>query len=206
MTMNIKTALFLLPLGLPSLAFATVGGPQNIEILGYEVKEQKLYVMRHYLDGRGRLPQLYYYNFKSAKPNQLIQVNSLYINPKTKRIDYDQDSRKFDQDIAKIKKRLVPLSPIQSSKPQLKILKTTTGTAAAWYDPQEKVPKWTYQYQVKSGSQKSPTHQAVSYQQGLKISQAYKVPKQNKTLVTVKYLGIPFETGYSIEDPVLLSR
>lgn len=129
--MNIKTALFLLPLGLPSLAFATVGGPQNIEILGYEVKEQKLYVMRHYLDGRGRLPQLYYYNFKSAKPNQLIQVNSLYINPKTKRIDYDQDSRKFDQDIAKIKKRLVPLSPIQSSKPQLKILKTTTGTAAA---------------------------------------------------------------------------
>ncbi|MGE8538013.1 MAG: aminotransferase [Acinetobacter sp.] len=206
MIMNIKTALLLLPLGLPGLAFATVGGPQNIEVLGYEVKEQKLYVMRHYLDGRGRLPQLYYYNFKSKTPNQLIQVNSLYINPKTKRIDYDQDSRKFDQDIAKIKKRLVPLHPIQKSKPELKILKTTKGTAPAWHDPQEKVPKWSYQYQVKSGSQKSPLHQAVSYQPGLKISQAYQVPRQNKTLVTVQYLGIPFETGYTIEDPVLLSK
>ena len=40
MTMNIKTALLLLPLSLPGLAFATVGGPQNIEVLGYEVKEQ----------------------------------------------------------------------------------------------------------------------------------------------------------------------
>lgn len=206
MTMNIKTALLLLPLSLPSLAFATVGGPQNIEVLGYEVKEQKLYIMRHYLDGRGRLPQLYYYNFKSQKPNQLVQVNSLYINPKTKRIDYDQDSRKFDQNIAKIKKRLVPLNPIQKSKLQLKVLKTKKGSAPAWHDLQEKVPKWTYQYQVKSSLQKSPVQQAVSYQQGLKISQAYKVPKQNKTLVIVKYLGIPFETGYSIEDPALLSR
>lgn len=204
--MKLKGALLLLPLAQPGLAFATVGGPQNIEVLGYEVKGQKLYILRHYLDGRGRLPQLYYYNFKSAKPNQLIQINSLYINPKTKRIDYDQDSRQFDRDISKIKKRLILLKPIQTPHPQLKILKTMKGTAPAWHDPKEKVPKWTYQYQVKFGSQDSPVQQAVSYQPGLKISQVYQVPKQNKTLVTVKYLGIPFETGYSIEDPVLLNR
>jgi len=204
--MKANISLFLLGLCLSPLSLATVGGPQNLEVLGYEAKDQKLYLLRHYLDGRGRLPQLYYYNFKSKMPNQLIQVNSLYINPKTKKIDYDQNSKKFDQEIAKIKKRLVPLNPIQKSKPQLKVLKTTKGSAPAWHDPQEKVPKWTYQYQVKSGSQKSPVQQAVSYQQGLKISQAYKVPRHNKTLVVVKYLGIPFETGYSIEDPALLSR
>ncbi|MCO8046228.1 aminotransferase [Acinetobacter bohemicus] len=204
--MKIKAIISVLLVGLPCAAFATVGGPQNIEVLGYEVKDQKLYLMRHYLDGRGRLPQLYYYNFKSKQPNQLVMVNSLYINPKTKRIDYDQSSQKFDQEIAKIKKRLIPVIPVKKQNIRLELLKTSKGYAPAWYDPQEKVPKWTYQYQVKSGSQKSPTHQAVSYQQGLKISQAYKVPKQNKTLVTIKYLGIPFETGYTIEDPVLLSR
>ncbi|HJF28120.1 MAG TPA: aminotransferase [Acinetobacter lwoffii] len=204
--MKIKAIISVLLVGLPCAAFATVGGPQNIEVLGYEVNDQKLYLMRHYLDGRGRLPQLYYYNFKSKQPNQLVMVNSLYINPKTKRIDYDQSSQKFDQEIAKIKKRLIPVIPVKKQNIRLELLKTSKGHAPAWYDPQEKVPKWTYQYQVKSGSQKSPTHQAVSYQQGLKISQAYKVPKQSKTLVTVKYLGIPFETGYTIEDPVLLSR
>ncbi|TSH73979.1 aminotransferase [Acinetobacter sp. RF15A] len=204
--MKIKAIISVLLVGLPCAAFATVGGPQNIEVLGYEVKDQKLYLMRHYLDGRGRLPQLYYYNFKSKQPNQLVMVNSLYISPKTKRIDYDQSSQKFDQEIAKIKKRLIPVIPVKKQNIRLELLKTSKGYAPAWYDPQKKVPKWTYQYQVKSGSQKSPTHQAVSYQQGLKISQAYKVPKQNKTLVTVKYLGIPFETGYTIEDPVLLRR
>src|SRR5690606_10109752 len=204
--MKIKAIISVLLVGLPCAAFATVGGPQNIEVLGYEVKDQKLYLMRHYLDGRGRLPQLYYYNFKSKQPNQLVMVNSLYINPKTKRIDYDQSSQTFDQEIAKIKKRLIPVIPVKKQNIRLELLKTSKGYASAWYDPQEKVPKWTYQYQVKSGSQKSLTHQAVSYQQGLKISQAYKVPKQNKTLVTIKYLGIPFETGYTIEDPVLLSR
>lgn len=204
--MKIRFAALLLALGIPVSAFATVGGPQNIEVLGYEVKDQKLYLLRHYLDGRGRLPQLYYYHFKSKTPNQLIQVNSLYINPKTKQIDYDQDSRKFDQEIAKIKKRLIPLVPLQKQNIQLKLLKTSKSTAPAWHDPKQKVPKWTYQYQVQSSQYKSPVQQAVSYKADFRLSQTYQVPKQNKILVTVKYLGLPFETGYHIEDPALLSR
>ena len=48
--MKIRIAALLLALGIPVSAFATVGGPQNIEVLGYEVKDQKLYLLRHYLD------------------------------------------------------------------------------------------------------------------------------------------------------------
>ena len=51
---------------------------------------------------------------------------------------------------------------------------------------------------------KSKIHQAIDYRQGLSISQAYKIPNQQKMIATVKYLGLPFETGYTIEDPVLL--
>ncbi|MEG2359934.1 aminotransferase [Acinetobacter sp.] len=192
--------------GLSLPVYATVGGPQHIEVLGLDQKDQKIYLMRHFEDGRGRLPQLYYYQLNSSKPAALIQVKSLYINPKTKKIDYDQDSAQFDQEIAKIKKRLAPLTPIHHSNANIQILTTKNGTAKAWYDPQESIDKWTYQYQVKSRSLKSPVQTAESYKQGLKISQAYKVPQHQNILVTVKYLGIPFETGYSIEDPVLLSK
>ena len=59
---------------------------------------------------------------------------------------------------------------------------------------------------MQSGQYKSPVQQAVSYKADLRLNQTYKVPKQNKILVTVKYLGLPFETGYHIEDPALLSR
>lgn len=192
--------------GLSLPVYATVGGPQHIEVLGLDQKDQKIYLMRHFEDGRGRLPQLYYYQLNSSKPAALIQVKSLYINPKTKKIDYDQDSTQFDQEIAKIKKRLAPLTPIHHSNANIQILTTKNGTAKAWYDPQENIDKWTYQYQVKSRPLKSPVQTAESYKQGLKISKAYKVPQHQNILVTVKYLGIPFETGYSIEDPVLLSK
>ena len=192
--------------GLSLPVYATVGGPQHIEVLGLDQKDQKIYLMRHFEDGRGRLPQLYYYQLNSSKPAALIQVKSLYINPKTQKIDYDQDSAQFDQEIAKIKKRLAPLTPIHHSNANIQILTTKNGTAKAWYDPQESIDKWTYQYQVKSRPLKSPVQTAESYKQGLKISKAYKVPQHQNILVTVKYLGIPFETGYSIEDPVLLSK
>ncbi|WP_291354606.1 aminotransferase [Acinetobacter sp. UBA3106] len=191
---------------LPCTSFATVGGPQKIEVLGYESKEQKVYLLRHYQDGRGRLPQLYYYQFKNNKqPEKLIQVNSLYINPKTKKIDYDQDSRLFDKEVAKIKKRLIPLMAIPKQSVKIQVLKKTSSKEKSWYDSKEYIPKYTYQYQLSNKTLKSQIHQAIDYRNGLNISQAYKIPQQQKILAVVKYLGIPFETGYTIEDPVLLT-
>lgn len=174
--------------------------------MGYESKEQKVYLLKHYLDGRGRLPQLYYYHLKNTqRPEKLIQVNSLYINPKTGKIDYDQDSRQFDQEIAKIKKRLNPLAPLPKSSIKIQVLKKITSKEKSWYDPKQYIPRYTYTYQLSSKSLKSQIHQAIDYRQGLNISQAYQIPQQQKILVVVKYLGIPFETGYTIEDPVLLT-
>ena len=199
-------------LWLPSFAFATVGGPQNIEVLGLDQADQKVYLLRHYLDGRGRLPQLYYYQLNRTQPNskqpsaKLIEVKSLYINPKTKRIDYDQNSQKFDREIAKIRKRLKPLTPIRASSAKIQILSKKTAYVTSWFDPEIKVPQFNYTYRIRYANLKSPIQQAVDYKTGLSISQCYQIPQQNKVLMTVKYLGIPFETGYSIEDPVLLSR
>lgn len=49
------------------------------------------------------LPQLYYYQLNSKTPDKLIEVQSLYINPKTHQIDYDQDAIQFEKDLNKIK-------------------------------------------------------------------------------------------------------
>lgn len=187
-------------------AYATVGGPQNIEVLGFDKKDQKIYVMRHFHDGRGRLPQLYYYQLNAKSPTQLITVKSLYINPKTKRIDYDQDSTAFDKEIKKIKNRLTRLTPINNNNVRIQIITTINGTAKAWYDPSETIDKWKYQYRVKNSTYKSTLQTAETYKEGLKVSQAYKVPQQPYLLSMVKYLGIPFETGYTVEDPILLSK
>lgn len=203
--MKIKRILFALGL-LPCTTFATVGGSQTIEVLGYEPAEQKVYLLRHYEDGRGRLPQLYYYQFKHNKSaEKIILVHSLYINPKTQKIDYDQDSRAFDKEILKIRKRLQSLNYLPKQNMNIHVLKKKQSKEKSWYDPNQFVSKSTYTYQLKYKKFISLVHQATDYGQGLKISQAYKIPNQPNSLAIVKYLGIPFETGYHIEDPVLLS-
>lgn len=191
-------------LTLSAHTYATVGGGQKIEVLGYQQKEKKLYVLRHYEDGRGRLPQLYYYLLNSKSPDKLIEVKSLYINPKTHKIDYDQDSTAFNKALNKIKRNLTPLIVSNSKTVKIQTLKTHQNQISSWFDPSGKITQYKTEYVVKSPSLQSKTHVAVHYSKAIKISQNYSVPKQNKRLVIVKYLGVPEETGYDIEDPVLL--
>ena len=108
--LKLKTSLLSLIL-LPCTSFATVGGPQNIEILGYDHQDQKVYLLKHYEDGRGRLPQLYYYQFKNNQhPEKLIQVNSLYINPKTQKIE--KKTTFFKTPLGAARKR-IPSCPLE---------------------------------------------------------------------------------------------
>lgn len=83
----------------------------------------KIYVLRHFEDRRGRLPQLYYYQFTtpSTLEPQMIKVDSLDINPKTKKVDYDQEDTQFNQQLSKIKKRLTPLAKIKSEQIKLNL-------------------------------------------------------------------------------------
>ncbi|WP_425916652.1 aminotransferase [Acinetobacter sp. TSRC1-2] len=203
--LKFKTFIFGLIL-LPCTSFATVGGPHNVEFLGYDAKDQKVYLLKHYQDGRGRLPQLYYYQLKNNKqPEKLIQVNSLYINPKTKKIDYDQDSTRFDQDIFKIKKRLTPLIAVNKAFTKIQIVKKTRVQKSVNSGFDDLITEYQYRYKVTTPQLSSLQQKAVAYKPNLNISQAFKIPQHNKMVVAIKYLGIPFETGYTIEDPVLLT-
>lgn len=218
--------LLLLSLTVSNLACATVGGNQYLEFLGYEPTEQKVYLLRHYEDGRGRLPQLYYYNLKSAKSNQLVRVNSLYQQPKTGKIDYmPADDHRFQQQVAMIKKRLVPLRKIAPSTVQVTYLSKQQRRVPAWYDKyndsksysqKDKVTQYRYRYQLKNTTRLSNPlsnqqfvslpQTSISYAEGLTVNQAFLLPTQQKIIASVKYLGDNFETGYSFEDSVILDR
>lgn len=206
--MNLKHALLLCGLTFScTQVFATVGGEQTLEFLGYDAKDQKLYLLRDFEDGRGRLPQLYYYQFNRNKTEpKLVEVKSLYINPKTQKIDYDQVGTYFEKELNKIKKRLKPLTAQNLKGTQLHIVKNTIKKVPDIYEPSNKVPQYHYQYQVSSGQYRSQTHTAISYKPDLKIDQAFLIPNQPYKVVSIQYLAFPEESGYTTEDPVLLGR
>lgn len=188
----------------PSLSFATVGGPQEIEILGYETKEQKIYVLKHFYDARGRLPQLYYYQLNAKNPQQLIEVKSIYLHPISKKIDYDQEPTHFNQQLKQIKNRLQKLTPLLAQDLELQILSAQAKKPSSQQNFIQKV-SYHYQYRVAWNQQMSLLTTATSYHPHLKIRQAFQIPKQNMSIAIVRYLGIPFETGYHQEETVLLT-
>lgn len=203
--MNLQQYFLAVPIIFASLhCHATLGGPETIQVLGYENKEHKLYLLRHFEDERGRLPQLYYYQLNSKTPEKLIEVKSLYLNPKTKEIDYDQDGQKFEKDLSQIQKRLTPLIKDDSSATQIKMINNKVHQVPAWHTLSEKIPQYTITYQLQMPYYESKIQEAISYDKQLKITQKYRIPNENKKLVIIQYLGIPMETGYNIEDPVLL--
>ena len=202
--MKIKTVLLSLTVALPSIAFATVGGPQTIEVLGYDASDQKVYILRHFYDGRGRLPQLSYYLLGSQQPHKSIDVSSLYINPHTQQVDYDQDPQAFNQALAKIKSRLHPLPKIPTTTLQLDILQIKQQRVNLGPDLAQNIQQYQYCYQLKKGILVSPIQTATSYKTNIQVSQSYQLPQHNQVLAVVKYQGIPIEGGYDIEDAMIL--
>lgn len=91
--------------------------------------------------------------------------------------------------LIKLKKNLTPLIVSNSKTVKIQTLKTHQNQVSSWFDPSGKITQYKIEYVVKSPSLQSKTHVAVHYTKAIKISQNYKVPKQDKRLVVVKYLG-----------------
>ncbi|MFB2577638.1 aminotransferase [Acinetobacter sp. c2-A9] len=202
-------------------SFATVCGGESVSVLGYDAKDQKVYVLRDYEDGRARVPQLYYFDLKSKSPQQIIEVTSLYEmyrDHQTQKIEYgsidDDNYPQFEQKLNAIKQRLVPLKTLTNNDAQLDIVNIQEKPVVIWFDEysdkplseKEKIPQYTYHYQIssQSGQLTSQPQTAISYAKDLRIQQFYAIPNQPYRLANVRYLGIGFETGYHRDDVILL--
>lgn len=208
----VKAAVLTSVMALSVPALATVGGGQRIEILGYDKAEQKVFVLRHYDDGRGRLPQLYYYDLSSKNPEKLVEVRSLYINPKTKKYDEFEDSNgRFSKELKQIKNRVVTLKPtytqvtvqVESLRQQKK------NNLQSWLGEIGQGTEYQFNYKLNADEAKysSPVHSATAYSVCLTADNVvYKVPNKPYALSTVKYRGTLMEGGYDYQDVVLLKQ
>lgn len=215
-----KYLIFIALCSMATTLWATVGGGETLSVMGYEPKQQKIYLLRDYEDGRGRVPQLYYFDLKAKNPQKLVEVKSLYRQPETQKIEYisieDKGYTQFKQQLDTIQQRLTPLTPLKSNSIQLKINRLTSKQIVAWYDryddskplaQKDKIPQYQYRYTLHSQQPKlqSLAQTATSYQKDLHIRHVYAVPQQSYRIAIVRYLGIDFETGYHVDDAILLA-
>lgn len=184
-------------------AWATVGGDVKLTVLGYEPTDQKVYLLHTFEDGWGGY-KLYYFDFKGKTPNKLIEAKSYYTDPTAR--GGTEDDTVFEEKLTKLQKRLRSLPKVAPSSVKLTITKQSKQTVPMPYDPEHLLTEYRYQYHITHGKYRSTPQTAITYTPSLVITQAYQVPKHDKIVVAVRYLDEPMETGYTTEQPVLLSR
>lgn len=187
-------------------AWATVGGDVRLKVLGYEPVDQKVYVLHDYEDGLGGY-RLHYFDLKSQNPSKMHEAVSYY----AKSVDEGRGGTGNENDdeewgkLNALQKRLTSLTPTLIKDMNI-VVDSLTGEVVE----HEHVPEWTrtkyyYHYHVTQGNYQSQPQTAISYYPELTITQAYQIPKHDTLLVAVEYLDEPMETGYTIEDPIILT-
>ncbi|WP_347454307.1 aminotransferase [Acinetobacter thermotolerans] len=201
-----KPILFTSLMMLSPFSMATVGGPETIEVLGYDQKDQKIFLIRQYHDQFGHLPQLYYYQLNSRTPQKLIEVKSIYKHLDKK---LSQAEKQLQQELKKIQTRLIPLEsiPVSSFKVQKLKQKVTEGDFWQYNHPDDAfiLKKYEQTYQVCSQHASSLVLSSTSYiNPSLHVSNAWQIPNRSAQLAIVEYQGINMESGYSKQDASLL--
>ena len=198
-------------LALPMSTLATVGGGQRIEVVGYEPTDQKVYILRHFDDGRGRLPQLYYYDLKAKYPQPLVEVRSLYINPKTKKYDeLDYQNTFFTNRLNSIKQRVITLkSDYVPTTIKVNSFTQRQAKVESWLEDLGVLTEYKFDYKVVTddGKYTSLLQSVTGYRIYLVAdNNLYRIPNQPYAVTTVKYIGTLMEGGYEYEDVVLLKQ
>ena len=125
------------------MSYATVGGGQTINVLGYEPIDEKVYLLRN--DERGLMPQLYYYDLKKSSPT-LVEVKSIY--NQSSHDDYETRDDKIIQEIEKIQTRLQPLSATSTKNFQITIQDLQIKQVPQLYNEDNIIFQYKFQYTV----------------------------------------------------------
>ena len=188
-------------------SFATVAGPEILEVMGFDAQEKKVFVARHYQDESGRLPSLYYFQLDGKNSEKLIPVKSIYENLPDD--DIIKTENLFNQSLKKIQSRLQPLQTIPQRSLKLNMINQTYKEGDFWIyshpDDQFNLKKYTSTFFIQSPSAKSNVVTTTNYiDPKISILNFYQIPNTKYQLTIIRYLGIPRESGYTRDEAILL--
>ena len=179
-------------LALLPLAHATSGVPLEIQVLGWEPVDQKVYLLEHGYGEPGSPPQLSYLDRDGPDPDALIQVRSCY------RLD---ENTLYDR-LEQLEARLVPLEPLALTGLQSTERVTSVGPCA---DASPLDDRRCQQVDVALDWYGLRAElQIETWGQG-HVHGAWAIPGTEEPLVVYRHVGVTWESGYTRDHAVVLT-
>lgn len=172
---------------------AMTGGPDLCEVLGYDPRDEKVFVAIYHADESGRLPTVLYFELRASFPEVPRVVGwSRGSLP---------DTTRHGHELRKLKRRLRPM--IQILWPSFVVTRimerrdTTIRTGETTFVYHIDVP-----YQVGLWNQ---SLQVTAFRDStVRLLSLYTVPGRRERLAVVSFMGIPYEGGFEVQAPALV--
>ncbi len=168
----------------PSSSTATVGGPQTLEMLGYDVSENSVLLLHHKNDAEGLPPQLWAFRLASGETEVL------------------SDASKYFQNDQALTTGLKPLKNTQAITP--KMLQTDWQTTIEVNDTLLQFEYTLYPAKVKLIDHEFDIVQCYKKDKAIEVAEQYHFEQSDLVFAIFRHFGVCFETGY-FKDTLLVS-
>ncbi len=200
------------PLG--STAAEQSGGPHELEVLGYERASNKLYVLEHYRDASGDLPQLYYMYLRGPQMGRMVAVRGWYEGAGTPAAEAHFGLSEFWARVERLREHLTPVTE-RTDHPWRLSTRVAKRRALRLFDGEQPIRKFVLQLRVRSTADEDRqkirsigARVAVTayLRPRAELETVYEIPGERFDVAIVSYVGVPYEVGYDKQLAILLPR
>lgn len=178
---------------LVSPVLGSLGGPDLVEVLGWDPADRKVYVAQHYRGESGYPPAIASFDLKSASPGRRVVLSW----------SVGTDGKEYDRRARQLRSRLQPLpaTPAASmfTRTQVVGLDTVEVAGIRW-------PRYRILLQRLDNDWPGTLEVRTYRDPSVRVLSLRPIPGEKLQLGIVSFLGIPYEGGYETQTPVLLGN
>lgn len=179
-------------------------GPHTLDPIGYDAESRSLYLLEHFDDETGDLPQLYVMHTGGNHVGRLTPVRSWYQGPLV------EVEAQFEARLQALRATLMELRPLAASTLFLRT-RVTKRRALRLYQDQPPVRKYELRLTVRptdlgpAVASIGATVLVTAYlRPRARIVDVLRVPGASLGLALVEYIGFPFGLGYAKQAALLV--
>jgi hypothetical protein len=179
---------------LAAMASATVGGPELLDVLGYDSVGRKVVVLRSYRDESGRPRELYSFRLDSPHPDRMVREDWFV----------EEDERIVEPErFVAYTRRLIPLeAPRGTHEIRFELAQVEADSLVTW--AWGTVARTCFRVSITLGERSAALADTSFYRRPIGLLGVYDIPGEAAYLAIVRYCRIPFEGGYTVDRPLLL--
>ena len=183
-------------------AMASHGGPEVVEIIGFDPIDEKIFYVTHYQDETDLWSDVHYFDLKSARPWIPVRVDMRkgLDSPTAGAGDWmDPEYTEFSDRMMRLRQRLRPLPHLKTLDVTIRAEPLSEDTLLGGWKPRL---QRSVELKDSTNSARAVVTTFCNYRLGIESVRG--IPGRSWTLVVLSFTGIPMETCYELQSPILL--